>query len=578
MSDNKIIVGIDLGTTTSEACVYSNNKYQHIKSGQGNQVVPSVVGWDKDGQQFVAGEMAHNRAKASPADYVYFVKRYMGTDKIFKLGDKEMSAPEVSAEMLKYIKKYCEEHYDEEILHAVVTVPANFNNNQRQDTKRAAELAGFTVERIIAEPTAAALAYCMENSKEDDFVKVMVYDLGGGTFDVTIGEFHKGVLDIKGTSGDNKLGGKDFDELLSEVFFDKLVEQHGVDLRNDDLAYHSVMRECENLKKDLSYQNTSSINIPFLAAKDGKPIGLSENYNRAEFDQLISPLIERTSVAITSALKSAKYQTDEIDLILLVGGSTRIPLVKNTVEQIMKKKPKTDIDPDLAVSLGAAMQAAIIGGESDGVIMDVVPHSFGTSAAQEYNGQIIPGFYSEIIEANSPMLKSYTQSYFTITDNQDEVDFEVFQKPALVDSIWANDMDYLGEQKIDGIPNNLAGKEAIDASFTYNLNGIIEVSILIKSTGKSHSFEIDSTNSQKSMPTALPQGPIPEKKINWEDSDLADQFSSTIELVRRKLEKVENSALENKLDALLKAISENEKSNAEELDDELNDILFEMDE
>ena len=574
----EIIVGIDLGTTTSAACVYNGGQYHHIKGPAGNIIVPSVVGWDKDTQSIIAGHLAHNKAKAQPEDYVYEVKRSMGTDKKFDLGPDSLSAAEVSAHMLRHIKLYCEAHYDETIKRAVITVPANFNSNQRQDTKRAAELAGLTVERIIAEPTAAVLTYCMENTEKDDFVKVMIYDLGGGTFDVSVGEYHTGVLDIKGVAGDNELGGSDFDKLLADVFFDKLMEAYGIDFRKDGLAYHTVVRECENLKKELSFQTTSSINIPFLGAQDGKPIGLSETFTREQFEALIHSHLDRTSKAMNKALKSAEYKAADIDLILLVGGSSRIPLVKETVKKLMGKEPKADIDPDLAVSLGAAMQAAIIGGQSEGVIMDLVPHSFGTSAVQEYNGQLIPGFYSQIIEANAPMLKSYTKKYFTVFDNQEAVDFEVFQKASLAESIWAADLDFLGSKTIEGIPKNAAGEESITATYTYNLDGIIEVNILIDSTGNSVPFEIDSTNFPASADNLKLSVGGDVDPLDWESHELSKKYSSTIKLVQKKLDQTDNDALNTKLNELKRAICDDNAPVCETLDDELNDILFELEE
>jgi molecular chaperone DnaK len=575
MSD-KVVVGIDLGTTTSEACIYRDNKYKHMKSSLGKTVIPSVVGYDKDTQSIIAGDIADGKAKGSPENYVYEVKRKMGTDAVFELGDKKYSATEISAETLKYIKKYCEDYYGEPIENAVITVPANFNNNQRQDTKRAAELAGFNVERVVAEPTAAALAYCMENTDADDFVKLMVYDLGGGTFDVAVGEYHGGVLDIKGASGDNHLGGKDFDDLLANMFFDKIIQQHGVDLRKDTFASFSVKRECENLKKELSFQESSSINIPFLTAKDGKPIGLSESLTRKEFEDMISAKIEQTEKAIEGALKAAGYKPEDIDLVLLVGGSTRIPLVRETVKKLMKSEPKADIDPDLAVSLGAAMQAAIITGESDGVIMDVVIHSMGTSVQTEYNGQVLSGVYSQIIPPNGSMLKPFPEKYSTSYDNQDSINFEVYQKPAMVESIWANEMDYLGSKEITGIPPNKAGDESLTATFTYNLNGILEVKIEIDSTGEIHTFEIDATSATGSNPTLEIESKSDSEYLDWENYVLAKQYGSTIKLAEKKLAVIEHDELRIKLLELMKAICEDNSNKAEALDDEINDVLFEL--
>ncbi len=572
----RVIVGIDLGTTTSEACIYREGKYKHMKSSLGKTVIPSVVGYDKDTQSIIAGDVADSKAKGNPENYVYAVKRFMGKDKVFELGDKKYSATEISAETLKYIKKYCEDYYGEPIEDAVITVPANFNNNERQATKRAAELAGFNVERIVAEPTAAALAYCMENTDADDFVKLMVYDLGGGTFDVTVGEYHKGVLDIKGTDGDKHLGGKDFDDLLANLFLDKIIQKHGVDLRDDAFAAFSVKRESENLKKELSYQESSSINIPFLAAKDGKPIGLSETISRKEFEGLIYPKIEETEKAIERAMKVAGYKPDDIDMVLLVGGSTRIPLVRETVKKLMNLDPKTDIDPDLAVSLGAAMQAAIITGESDGVIMDVVPHSFGTSAITEYNGQMISDVYSEIVPAQAPMLKPYESKYYTVYDDQDTIDFRVYQKSPGVDSIWASEMDYLGSKEIAGVPKNKAGEECLTAIFTYNLNGIIEVTITIDSTQETHSFEINASSTTSSQPTPENETQSDSEYLDWENHGLAKQYGSSIRLAEKKLADNEHDDLRTKLLELMKAICDDDSIQAEVLDDEINDILFEL--
>jgi molecular chaperone DnaK len=574
--DKKVVIGIDLGTTTSEACIYVDDKYKHMKSPHGNIIIPSIVTFNEKTQDISAGEIAFNRAKSGDATSVEEIKRLMGTEKKIAFGSTEYSPSEISSEILKYIKTYTEEFLQEKVEHAVITVPASFNNNQKQDTKRAAELAGFKVERLVAEPTAAALAYCMENTKGDDFVKLMVYDLGGGTFDVTVGEFHKGVLDIKGVSGDPCLGGKDFDHALADLFIKKIVQEHGVDLKNDPIAMNTIKRECETLKKELSFQESSSVNIPFLAAKDGKPIGLSETITRDQFEELIQSDIDRTAKAMAIALKEAEYKPTDIDMVLLVGGSSRIPLVRETVKSIMKKEPKTDIDPDLAVSLGAAMQSAIITGDSDGVIMDIAGLSFGTSALMEFNGQMLNGVYSEILKSTTPQLKPESKQYYTVQDDQELIQFEVFQKPSLLDSMWAKDMDYLDSKEISGIPRNTAGEESITATFVYNLNGIIEVNITIDSTSEAHTFEIDPMNGKDGNSENIQDSGSDAEILDWENHELAQQYGSTIRLVNKALEKQDNDEIRGKLHELMKAICDDNSSAAESLDDELNDILFEL--
>jgi molecular chaperone DnaK len=567
MSKEEIIIGIDLGTTTSEACIYiSKSKLKMIRNEDGDDIIASVVGFDDVDKAIVIGEDA-----SETRNPIEEIKRKMGENIKKTLGDKKVTPEEVSAEILKYIKKYSEESLGEKISRAVITVPATFNINQREATQKAGEMAGFKVERIITEPTAAALAYCMENEKEEEFVKVMVYDLGGGTFDVSIGEFNNGVLEILGGDGDDQLGGGDFDRLLCDYICDDFQKQHGIDLRDDKATKRTILKKAKKAKESLSTRKKILIKAPFISAKDGKPLSLDLELTRESLEGLISEMLEETRKAMQKALKKAKLKADDIDLVLLVGGSSRIPLVREIVKNEMGQKPKYDIDPDRAVSMGAALQSAIISGESDAVILDRVIHSFGISAVVNISGQDVSGYYSEIIPENSPMQKEFSEQYYNVLDNQEEVNIEVYQSDNS-ESIFASDQKPIKQYKLKGLPPAPAGKESITVKFLYNLDGLLDVTAIIDSTGKKAKFTAEAIGAN--------EGKLPEStdSSNWEESAIAKDFTPTIQIAEKRVNELEGRIdLEEKLNDLKKAVIDEDKILAKTLDDEINDLIFDLD-
>jgi len=566
MSKKEIIIGIDLGTTTSEACIYiSKSKLKMIRNEDGDDIIASVVGFDDVDKAIVIGEDA-----SETRNPIEEIKRKMGENIKKTLGDKKVTPEEVSAEILKYIKKYSEESLGEKISRAVITVPANFNIKQREATIKAGEMAGFKVERIITEPTAAALAYCMENEKEEEFVKVMVYDLGGGTFDVSIGEFNNGVLEILGGSGDNELGGGDFDRLLCDYICDDFQKQHGIDLRDDKATKRTILKKAKKAKESLSTRKKILIKAPFISAKDGKPLSLDLELTRESLEGLISEMLESTRNDMQKALKSAKLKADEIDMVLLVGGSTRIPLVKKIVQDEMGQKPKADIDPDRAVSMGAAIQGGIISGRCDAVIMDRVLYSYGISAVVNISGQDVSGYYSIIIPENAPMLKEYSETYHTVHDNQEEVIIDVYQSNNN-ESFFVADQFPIKQYTLKGLPPAPTGKESITVKFLYNQNGTVDITAIIDSTGKKVKFSAEAIEAGKKKSS---------DKLDlseWSESTIAKDFKSTIQIAEKRIKELEGHAdLEKKLNDLKQAIIDEEKSLAKTLDEEINDLIFEL--
>ena len=568
MSKKEIIIGIDLGTTTSEACIYiSKSKLKMIRNEDGDDIIPSVVGFDDVDKSISIGEDAIETNKP-----IEEIKKEMGKNVKLPLGDSKVTPEEVSAEILKYIKEYSEENLGEKISRAVITVPANFDINQREATIKAGKMAGFKVERIITEPTAAALAYCMESEKEEEFVKVMVYDLGGGTFDVSVGEFNnEGILEILGGSGDNELGGGDFDKLLCDYICDEFQKQHGIDLRADEVTKRKVLIKAKKAKETLSSRKKVLVKEPIMAVKDGNTIPLNMELTRNIFEDMISEKLEFTRKAMQKALKTAKLKAGDIDMVLLVGGSTRIPLVKKIVQEDMGQKPKSDIDPDRAVSMGAAIQGAIITGKSDAVIMDRVIHSFGISAVANISGQDVPGCYSIIIPENSPMQKEYSETYSTTLDNQEKVVIDVYQGKNSK-SFFVADQKPIKQYTLKGIPPALAGKESITVKFLYNLNGTIDVTAIIDSNSKEAKFSAQGIEAGVKEESADKSD-----SIDWSESTIAKDFKPTVEIAEKRLNELDgHSEIEEKLDALKKAISDEDKTLAKNLDEEINDLIFEL--
>jgi molecular chaperone DnaK len=468
------IIGIDLGTSNSAAAVIIGGKPVIIPAAEGTTVggkaFPSVVAFTKDGQILV-GEPARRQAITNPEGTVFNIKRKMGTDYKVKIFGKEYTPQQISAFILQKIKRDAEAFLGEKIEKAVITVPAYFNDNQRQATKDAGEIAGLEVVRIINEPTAAALAYGL--NKADKNLKIMVFDLGAGTLDVTILEFGGGVFEVKATSGDTQLGGADMDEVLTKYLIEEFKKQTGIDISNDRMAVQRVREAAEKAKIELSTLLTTDINIPFLASDATGPKHLTMTLSRAKLEELVRPIVERCRGPMMQALADAKMRPEDIDKIILVGGPTRMPIVREFVKQVMGKEPERGIDPMEAVAIGAAIQGAIIAGEiTDIVLVDVTPLSLGV--------ETLGGIFTKIIERNTPIPCRRSQIFTTATDFQTTVTIHVLQgeRPMAADNIS------LGMFHLTGIPPAPRGVPQIEVTFDIDVNGILHVTAKDLATGK----------------------------------------------------------------------------------------------
>lgn len=581
------IIGIDLGTTTSEIAYIENNEPKIIPDCFGNRIVPSVVGKKEDGTVIV-GQVAYNQLIPSPDKTIAEVKRLMGSDTPIHLGDEELMPHEVSSLILKELKKYAEDYLGEEVVEAVITVPANFNNSQRKVTKLAGEMAGLTVERIINEPTAAAMAYGINNLDKEE--KILVYDLGGGTFDVSILEMFDGILDVKSSRGNDRLGGKDFDSRIEKYIekeFERIYEQNlykGIDVQNKLSIKLRVKEAAINAKKELSNQLTTTINIPFITVIDNKPVSISIELKREKFNELTKDLVQSTTEKIDEALKAANLKAKDIDTVLLVGGSSRIPAVRELVESKFKGKIISGINPDEAVAMGAAIQAGIksnqITSEENLIITDKCSYNLGTSIIKIGDGKIINGAFDCIIPIDSSIPCSKKKIYYTAVDDQEEVRVEVYEG----NEELAEDNTKIGDFLLKGVPKARAGEESIEVQFDYDLNGILQVKATIVSTGKSVNKIIDNFKLIK-----LPQDALVDENIyerfevdEWEGYKLASGVKSTVELAERR---INNSDLKNNeekrkkiqklLEELKLAVIYDNEELVERYDEELTDILFE---
>ena len=578
------IIGIDLGTTTSEIAFMENDQPKIITDCFGNRIVPSVVGKKEDGT-VVVGQVAYNQLISSPDRTMAEVKRLMGSDTMISLDDEKYLPHELSSLILKELKKYAEDYLGEEVVEAVITVPANFNNSQRKVTKMAGEMAGLKVERIINEPTAAAMAYGLNNYDKEE--KILVYDLGGGTFDVSILEMFEGILDVKSSRGNDRLGGKDFDSRIEKYIekeFEKTYNQNlykGLDVKNKLSIKLRVKEAAINAKKELSTQLSTTINIPFITIIDNKPVSIGMELTRDKFNQLTKDLVISTTEKIDEALKAAKLKEKDIDRVLLIGGSSRIPAVKELVEKKFKGKIITGINPDEAVAMGAAIQAGIKGNQITDVenliITDKCSYNLGTSIIKIGDGKVISGAFDCIIPIDSSIPCSNKKTYYTAVDNQDEVRIEVFEG----NEEMAEDNVKIGDFILKGIPKGKAGEQSIDVQFDYDLNGILEVKATIVSTGKSINKIIDNFKLTK-----LPIDSLADENMyyrykvdSWQEYDLAESVKNIIELAEKKMKHIKDEdkydEIENILDELKMAVIYNNKELVEKFDDELTDILFE---
>ena len=473
------IIGIDLGTTNSCAAVLEAGAPKIIPNPEGGRTTPSVVSFKK-GEKIV-GDAAKRQALTNP-NTVISIKRKMGTKDKVELEGKKYTPEEISAMILSYIKDYAEAYLGEKVDKAVITVPAYFNDAQRQATKNAGKIAGLEVERIINEPTAAALSYGLE---KEEGQTILVYDLGGGTFDVSILELGDGVFEVKSTAGNNKLGGDDFDNRIIDYIVKEFKKENGVDLSKDKMAMQRLKEEAEKAKKNLSGMVSTQISAPFIAkGDDGEPLHLDMELTRAKFEDLISDLVESTIEPVKKAIKDAKIKKEDIDKVILVGGSTRVPLVYETVTKELGKEPSREVNPDEAVAMGAAIQGGVLGGDVSGIVLlDVTPLSLGV--------ETLGGVMTTLIPRNTTIPTSKSEVFSTAADNQPGVDIHVLQG----DRPMAADNKTLGNFRLDNIPPAPRGVPQIEVKFDIDANGIVNVSAKDLGTGKEQSITITaSTN------------------------------------------------------------------------------------
>ena len=529
-----IIVGIDLGTSTTEAAVYKNGKPVMIKNFENEIITSSVVGLDEEGK-FVIGERARAQYLLAPERTAIEVKRKIGSDETVSLGASVYTPVELSARLLEYVKEYVSDYLGEEVKRAVVSVPAYFDDIQRKATVTAGRMAGLEVERILNEPTAAALSYGLDHMDEESYV--LVYDLGGGTFDVTLLEMFDGVLEVKASSGDNQLGGKDFDECLISWMVEEFEKENHVNLRKNSFAMARLKEEAEKCKKRLSRESSCHISIPFLVEKKGRPLAFDKTITVEQFEQLIAPLVERTHQPIDVVLGDSGITVSEIDKIILVGGSTRVPMIARDIQEYLGIEPSLSVNPDFAVAEGAAIQAAITEGLIDSedslVVTDVNPYTLGVRVTDGYSNDRM----SVVIPRNVTIPVTRSEMYFTNYDGQTKADIEVYQGESSI----ATHNHLLGQFTISGIPPREAGEEKIRVEFSYNLNGMLEVQAQIVSTGEQASIAINMMQQADSSRIDVSA---------WKDAPGAKDFRAVIRRAERLLRDMEagNDPLAEDLD------------------------------
>ena len=547
------IIGIDLGTTNSCVAVMEGGKPTVIANTEGIRTTPSIVAFTKNGERLV-GEPAKRQAVTNADRTISSIKRHMGTDYKVDIDGKKYTPQEISAMILQKLKADAESYLGEKVTEAVITVPAYFNDAQRQATKDAGKIAGLEVKRIINEPTAAALAYGLDNEKEQ---KIMVYDLGGGTFDVSIIEIGDGVIEVLATNGDTRLGGDDFDNRVTQWMIDEFKKAEGIDLSGDKMALQRLKEAAEKAKKELSTATTTNINLPFITANAEGPKHLDMNLTRAKFDELTSDLVERTAIPVQNALKDAGLSASELSKVLLVGGSTRMLAAQEKVKQLTGKEPSKTLNPDECVAIGAAIQGGKLAGDAgagDILLLDVTPLSLSI--------ETMGGVATKLIERNTTIPTKKSQIFSTAADNQTAVDIHVVQG----ERQFARDNKTLGQFRLDGILPARRGVPQIEVTFDINANGIVNVSAMDKGTGKEQHITITSGSNmsdadiEKAVKEAAEFEAQDKKKKEAIDTrndadSMVFQTEKALEEVGDKIDANDKAAVEADLNTLKEAVN-----------------------
>ena len=562
------IIGIDLGTTNSCVAVMEGGKATVVTNTEGSRTTPSVVAFTKNGERLV-GEPAKRQAVTNADRTVSSIKRHMGSDYRVEIDGKKYSPQEISAMILQKLKADAENYLGEKVTEAVITVPAYFNDAQRQATKDAGKIAGLDVKRIINEPTAAALAYGLDNDKEQ---KIMVYDLGGGTFDVSIIEIGDGVIEVLATNGDNRLGGDDFDKRITDYMIEDFKSKEGIDLSNDKMALQRLREAAEKAKKELSSSTTTNINLPFITANETGPKHFEMDLTRAKFDELTHDLVERTAAPVQNALRDAGLNASDLSKVLLVGGSTRMLSVQEKVKQLTGHEPSKTLNPDECVALGASIQGGKLAGDAgagDILLLDVTPLSLSI--------ETLGGVATKLIERNTTIPTKKSQVFSTAADNQTAVVIHVVQG----ERQFAKDNKSLGQFRLDGIPPARRGVPQIEVTFDIDANGIVNVSAKDLGTGKEQHITITSGSNMsdseidKAVKEAAEYEAQDKKKkeaidVRNDADAMVFQTEKAMEEVGDKIDAADKTAVEEDLKALKELV---EKTNPEDMTDAQIDDL-----